>query len=58
MTKGDPEVQERVDRLFDRFEFMIDAEFMLLRSVWEEQDPGLSPEHQTLLLEPVTVMAK
>ncbi|MEA2678149.1 MAG: hypothetical protein QOJ81_2290 [Chloroflexota bacterium] len=39
MTKGDPEIQERVDRLFDRFERMTDAEFMLLRSVWEERDP-------------------
>jgi hypothetical protein len=39
MTKVDPEIQERVDRLFDRFERMTDAEFMLLRTVWEEQDP-------------------
>ena len=40
MTKVDPEIQERVDRLFDRFERMTDAEFMLLRSAWEEQDPA------------------
>lgn len=39
MTKGDPEIQERVDRLFDRFERMTDAEFMLLRTVWEEAEP-------------------
>jgi len=30
--------QARVDRLFDRFERMTDAELVLLRSVWEEQD--------------------
>ena len=40
MTTVDPELQERVDRVFDRFERMSDAEFMLLRTVWEEQDPG------------------
>ncbi len=39
MTKVDPDVQERVDRLFDRFERMGDAEFVLMRSVWEEQEP-------------------
>ena len=41
MTRVDPQIQEHVDRLFDRFERMTDAEFMLLRTVWEEQDPGL-----------------
>jgi hypothetical protein len=40
MTRVDPEIQEGVDRLFDRFERMTDAEFMLLRSVWEEQEPS------------------
>jgi hypothetical protein len=40
MTKADPEIQERVDRLFDRFERMGDAELVLMRSVWEEQDPA------------------
>jgi hypothetical protein len=39
MTRVDSEIHERVDRLFDRFERMTDAEFMLLRSVWEEQEP-------------------
>src|SRR5687767_4204466 len=41
MTRVGPQIQEHVDRLFDRFERMTDAEFMLLRTVWEEQDPGL-----------------
>lgn len=40
MTKVDLEIQEHVDRLFDRFERMTDAEFMLVRTVWEEQDPS------------------
>ena len=38
MKEADRDIQERVDRLFDRFERMTDAEFALLRSVWEEQD--------------------
>ena len=38
MNATKPEIQAAVDRLFDRFERMTDTEFMLLRSVWEEQD--------------------
>lgn len=38
MNATKPEIQAAVDRLFDRFERMNDTEFMLLRSVWEEQD--------------------
>jgi hypothetical protein len=41
MNPADAEIQERVDRLFDRFERMTDAEFVLMRSVWEEQDPTI-----------------
>ena len=38
MNATQSEIQGAVDRLFDRFERMTDTEFMLLRSVWEEQD--------------------
>jgi hypothetical protein len=44
MNRVDAEIQERVDRLFDRFERMTDAEFALLRTVWEEQDPTARQE--------------
>jgi hypothetical protein len=39
MKPADAAVQERIDQLFDRFERMTDAEFMMLRSVWEAEDP-------------------
>jgi hypothetical protein len=39
MNAADAAVQERVDQLFDRFEHMSDAEFMMLRSAWEGEDP-------------------
>jgi hypothetical protein len=45
----EPEIQARVDRLFDRFERMTDAELMLLRSVWEEQDPSTREQAWTLV---------
>jgi hypothetical protein len=38
MNRADAEIQERVDRLFDRFEHMTDAEFLIMRSAWDEQD--------------------
>jgi len=38
MNPADRDVQKRVDRLFDRFERMGDAEFLTLRSVWEGED--------------------
>lgn len=44
MNRAETEIQERVDRLFDRFERMTDAEFALLRTVWEEQDPTARQE--------------
>ena len=44
MKPADAEIQERVDRLFDRFERMADAEFVLLRTVWEEVDPTTRQE--------------
>jgi hypothetical protein len=34
----DSEIQAAIGRLFDRFERMTDAELLLLRSVWSEQD--------------------
>ena len=44
MKPADAEVQEQVDRLFDRFERMTDAEFIMLRAVWAEQDPAARQE--------------
>jgi hypothetical protein len=38
MNATDAEIQERVDRLFDRFERMSDAEFMVMRSAWDAGD--------------------
>lgn len=49
MTTVDPEIQERVDRLFDRFERMTDAEFMLLRTVWDQQDATARQEAWTMV---------
>lgn len=44
MNPADAQIQERVDQLFDRFERMTDAEFALLRTVWEEQKPTARQE--------------
>lgn len=49
MTRVDPEIQERVDRLFDRFERMTDAEFMLLRTVWDAQDATARQDAWTMV---------
>jgi hypothetical protein len=49
VNPADAEVQERVDRLFDRFERMTDAEFMLLSTVWEEQDQAARQDAWTMV---------
>jgi hypothetical protein len=56
MSASEAELQGRVDQLFDRFERMTDAEFMLLRSVWEEQDP--SPREQAWSTVKATLRAR
>lgn len=49
MNPADAAVQERVDQLFDRFERMPDAELIMLRSVWEGEDPTAREEAWTLV---------
>ena len=49
MKTANAAVQARVDRLFDRFERMTDAELMLLRSVWEEQDGSAREQAWTMV---------
>jgi hypothetical protein len=49
MTTAEPEIQERVDRLFDRFERMTDAELLLLRTVWNQQDATARQEAWTMV---------
>ena len=49
MRPADAEIQERVDRLFDRFERMTDAEFMLLRTIWDEQDATARQDAWTMV---------
>lgn len=49
MKPEDAAIQERVDQLFDRFERMGDAEFIMLRSVWEGEDPRAREEAWTLV---------
>jgi hypothetical protein len=49
MNPADAEIQESVDRLFDRFERMTDAEFMMLRSVWEGGDATAREEAWTMV---------
>lgn len=49
MSQMDRDIQERVDLLFDRFERMTDAEFMMLRTVWDQQDPVARGDAWTLL---------
>ena len=49
MNPADAEIQERVDRLFDRFERMTDAEFVLLRSVWDDGDAAARQDAWTLV---------
>lgn len=49
MKPADAEIQEQVDRLFDRFERMTDAEFMLLRTVWDQQDATARQEAWTMV---------
>jgi hypothetical protein len=44
MNPADRDIQEHVDRLFDRFGHMTDAELVMLRSVWEELDPTTRQE--------------
>jgi hypothetical protein len=33
------EIQQRVDRVFDRFERMSDGELLTLRAIWDDADP-------------------
>ena len=49
MNPADAEIQERVDRLFDRFERMTDAEFLMLRTIWDEQDSTAREEAWTMV---------
>lgn len=49
MNPVEAAIQERVDLLFDRFERMSDAEFMMLRSVWEGEDPTAREEAWTMV---------
>ena len=49
MNPADQKVQERVDRLFDRFERMPDAELIMLRSVWETEDATAREEAWTMV---------
>lgn len=49
MSQMDRDIQERVDLLFDRFGRMTDAEFMMLRTVWDQQDPVARGDAWTLL---------
>ena len=49
MTKADPQIQERVDRLFDRFEHMSDAEFMMLRTAWDAGDATARQDAWTMV---------
>ena len=49
MKPFDAEIQERVDRLFDHFERMSDAEFMVLRSAWDAGDPDARQEAWTVV---------
>lgn len=49
MNRADAEIQERVDRLFDRFERMTDAEFLMLRTIWDEQDSTAREEAWTMV---------
>ena len=44
MKPADRDIQEHVDRLFDQFGRMTDAELVMLRSVWEELDPTTRQE--------------
>ena len=49
MKPADAEIQARVDRLFDRFERMPDAELLMLRSVWEGEDATAREEAWTMV---------
>ena len=49
MKPAEPAIQERVDRLFDRFERMTDAEFMLLRTVWDGEDATVRQDAWTIV---------
>ncbi|MEP7378445.1 MAG: hypothetical protein ABI725_02685 [Chloroflexota bacterium] len=49
MNPADQAIQERVDQLFDRFERMPDAELIMLRSVWETEDPTAREEAWTMV---------
>jgi hypothetical protein len=49
MTRADPQIQGRVDRLFDRFERMSDAEFVKLRSAWDAEDATARQEAWTMV---------
>jgi hypothetical protein len=49
MKPADAEIQDRVDRLFDRFERMSDAEFMVMRSAWDAGDPDARADAWTLV---------
>jgi hypothetical protein len=49
MKPAESQIQERVDRLFDRFERMTDAELMILRSVWDAQLPSAREEAWTMV---------
>jgi hypothetical protein len=49
MNRVDAEIQERVDRLFDRFERMTDAEFLIMRSAWDEQDQRAREDAWTMV---------
>ena len=49
MKSADAAIQERVDRLFDRFERMTDAELIMLRSFWEGLEPTARQEAWTIV---------
>jgi len=49
------EIQGQIDRLFARFERMSDAELMMLRTVWDEQDP--TPRQEAWTMVKVTLRA-
>jgi hypothetical protein len=49
MNPVDARIQEDVDRLFDRFERMTDAAFLMLRSEWEGGDATAREEAWTMV---------
>ncbi|HUP82786.1 MAG TPA: hypothetical protein VM284_01185 [Candidatus Limnocylindria bacterium] len=49
MNPADAAAQEKVDRLFDRFERMTDAELIMLRAIWNEQDTTARQEAWTMV---------